>query len=75
MNIQTNIKEILDRQCHNMEWININLCLGPMFDNLAFAIKSLQSILEEVSPTWMNVSLRMKDDPEADKAFGWVLEM
>lgn len=23
----------------------------------------------------MNVSLRMKDDPETDKAFGWVLEM
>lgn len=23
----------------------------------------------------MNVSLAMKKDPEADKAFGWVLEM
>ncbi|KAJ0758067.1 putative glycosyltransferase HPAT/SRGT1 [Helianthus annuus] len=23
----------------------------------------------------MNVSLRMKDDPETDKSFGWVLEM
>jgi len=36
---------------------------------------SLQSLLEEISPTWVNVSLRMKDDPETDKAFGWVLEM
>ena len=35
----------------------------------------LQSVLEEISPTWMNVSLRMKDDPATDKAFGWVLEM
>lgn len=35
----------------------------------------LQSILEKIAPTWMNVSLRMKDDPETDKAFGWVLEM
>ncbi|KAF8037992.1 hypothetical protein BT93_B0746 [Corymbia citriodora subsp. variegata] len=34
-----------------------------------------KSILEEIAPTWMNVSLRMKDDPETDKAFGWVLEM
>ncbi|KAK4407459.1 Hydroxyproline O-arabinosyltransferase RDN2 [Sesamum angolense] len=33
------------------------------------------SILEKIAPTWMNVSLRMKDDPETDKAFGWVLEM
>ncbi|KAH7862727.1 hypothetical protein Vadar_008662 [Vaccinium darrowii] len=31
--------------------------------------------LEKIAPTWMNVSLRMKDDPETDKAFGWVLEM
>ncbi|KAJ8543850.1 hypothetical protein K7X08_025468 [Anisodus acutangulus] len=34
-----------------------------------------KSILEQIAPTWMNVSLRMKDDPETDKAFGWVLEM
>jgi hypothetical protein len=34
-----------------------------------------QSLLEEIAPTWVNVSLRMKDDPETDKAFGWVLEM
>ncbi|CAH2044403.1 unnamed protein product [Thlaspi arvense] len=31
--------------------------------------------LERIAPTWMNVSLAMKKDPEADKAFGWVLEM
>ncbi|KAJ1432073.1 Hyp O-arabinosyltransferase-like protein [Sesbania bispinosa] len=34
-----------------------------------------KSLLEEIAPTWVNVSLRMKDDPETDKAFGWVLEM
>lgn len=34
-----------------------------------------QSLLEEIAPTWMNISLRMKDDPETDKTFGWVLEM
>jgi hypothetical protein len=34
-----------------------------------------QSLLEEIAPTWVNVSLTMKDDPETDKAFGWVLEM
>lgn len=34
-----------------------------------------KSILEKIAPTWMNISLRMKDDPETDKAFGWVLEM
>ncbi|XP_047969002.1 hydroxyproline O-arabinosyltransferase 1-like [Salvia hispanica] len=31
--------------------------------------------LKRIAPTWMNVSLAMKKDPEADKAFGWVLEM
>ncbi|KAJ4867666.1 hypothetical protein Rs2_50788 [Raphanus sativus] len=30
--------------------------------------------LKKIAPTWMNVSLAMKKDPEADKAFGWVLE-
>lgn len=31
--------------------------------------------LEKIAPTWMNVSMKMKDDPETDKTFGWVLEM
>uniref|UniRef100_R7WBE7 Hydroxyproline O-arabinosyltransferase-like domain-containing protein n=1 Tax=Aegilops tauschii TaxID=37682 RepID=R7WBE7_AEGTA len=31
--------------------------------------------LSRIAPTWMNISLAMKKDPEADKAFGWVLEM
>ncbi|KAJ4908433.1 hypothetical protein Rs2_12091 [Raphanus sativus] len=31
--------------------------------------------LEKIAPTWMNVSLTMKNDPDTDKAFGWVLEM
>ncbi|XP_031377497.1 hydroxyproline O-arabinosyltransferase 1-like isoform X1 [Punica granatum] len=31
--------------------------------------------LKKIAPTWMNVSLAMKKDTEADKAFGWVLEM
>lgn len=34
-----------------------------------------QDLLEKIAPTWMNVSMRMKDDPESDKTFGWVLEM
>ncbi|KAF5469841.1 hypothetical protein F2P56_010400 [Juglans regia] len=34
-----------------------------------------RDLLEKIAPTWMNVSLRMKYDPEADKTFGWVLEM
>ncbi|KAI4386217.1 hypothetical protein MLD38_004168 [Melastoma candidum] len=32
-------------------------------------------LLRQIAPTWMNISLRMKDDHETDKAFGWVLEM
>uniref|UniRef100_A0A0D3AIV1 Hydroxyproline O-arabinosyltransferase-like domain-containing protein n=1 Tax=Brassica oleracea var. oleracea TaxID=109376 RepID=A0A0D3AIV1_BRAOL len=31
--------------------------------------------LEKIAPTWMNVSLTMKHDPDTDKEFGWVLEM
>ncbi|XP_010525938.1 PREDICTED: uncharacterized protein LOC104803643 [Tarenaya hassleriana] len=34
-----------------------------------------KSALKKIAPTWMNVSLAMKNDPETDKAFGWVLEM
>ncbi|XP_030959506.1 hydroxyproline O-arabinosyltransferase NOD3-like [Quercus robur] len=34
-----------------------------------------RSMLEDIAPTWVNISLRMKDDPETDKTFGWVLEM
>lgn len=34
-----------------------------------------KSTLQKIAPTWMNVSLRMKQDRETDKAFGWVLEM
>lgn len=35
----------------------------------------MQDLLEKITPTWMNMSLKMKEDPETDKAFGWVLEM
>ncbi|XP_028770039.1 hydroxyproline O-arabinosyltransferase 3-like [Neltuma alba] len=34
-----------------------------------------KDLLAEIAPTWMNVSLMMKEDPETDNAFGWVLEM
>ncbi|XP_010266653.1 PREDICTED: uncharacterized protein LOC104604120 isoform X2 [Nelumbo nucifera] len=40
-----------------------------------FPVIIKKSLLEKIAPTWMNVPLRMKDDPETDKAFGWVLEM
>ncbi|GLJ40172.1 hypothetical protein SUGI_0823930 [Cryptomeria japonica] len=52
--------------------------MGPVTDvdpigNSPVIIK--KSLLEQIAPTWMNVSLKMKEDPEADKTFGWVLEM
>ena len=31
--------------------------------------------LARIAPVWMNVSIALKNDPEADKAWGWVLEM
>ncbi|KAJ4792574.1 Hyp O-arabinosyltransferase-like protein [Rhynchospora pubera] len=31
--------------------------------------------LGKIAPTWMNISLAMKKDTDADKSFGWVLEM
>lgn len=34
-----------------------------------------KDLLAKIAPTWMNVSLKMKEDPETDKQFGWVLEM
>ncbi|KAI5064130.1 hypothetical protein GOP47_0020800 [Adiantum capillus-veneris] len=34
-----------------------------------------KSQLEKIAPTWMNISLQMKGDPEADKTFGWASEM
>ncbi|KAF5733640.1 hypothetical protein HS088_TW16G00080 [Tripterygium wilfordii] len=51
---------------------------GPVTDidpigNSPVIIK--KDLLEKIAPTWMNVSLKMKQDPETDKTFGWVLEM
>lgn len=40
-----------------------------------FVLYIVQESLKKIAPTWMNVSLAMKKDPDADKAFGWVLEM
>ncbi|XP_076949149.1 hydroxyproline O-arabinosyltransferase RDN2-like [Bidens hawaiensis] len=34
-----------------------------------------KDVLEKIAPTWLNVSLRTKNDPETDTSFGWVLEM
>ncbi|KAG9138252.1 hypothetical protein Leryth_001474 [Lithospermum erythrorhizon] len=34
-----------------------------------------KNLLEEIAPTWVNISLRIKNDREADKTFGWVQEM
>ncbi|XP_021734230.1 hydroxyproline O-arabinosyltransferase 3-like [Chenopodium quinoa] len=34
-----------------------------------------KSLLKEIAPTWMNISLRIKSDPEADSTFDWVQEM
>mmetsp|Transcript_19465 Transcript_19465/g.23299 ORF Transcript_19465/g.23299 Transcript_19465/m.23299 type:complete len:528 (-) Transcript_19465:155-1738(-) len=31
--------------------------------------------LKKVAPTWADLAVKMKTDPEADKAWGWVLEM
>lgn len=51
---------------------------GPVTDidpigNSPVIIK--KSLLEKIAPTWMNVSIKMKNDPDTDKTFGWVLEM
>ncbi|CAI9106174.1 OLC1v1005255C2 [Oldenlandia corymbosa var. corymbosa] len=34
-----------------------------------------KDLLEKIAPTWVNVSVRMKNDNETDITFGWVLEM
>ncbi|XP_051123472.1 hydroxyproline O-arabinosyltransferase RDN2-like isoform X2 [Andrographis paniculata] len=34
-----------------------------------------KELLAEIAPTWMNISLKIKHDPETDKALGWVQEM
>ena len=36
---------------------------------------TLQRQLARIAPVWHNVSVELKKDKEADKAFGWVLEM
>jgi len=38
-------------------------------------VDECQEFLKKIAPTWMNVSLAMKKDPETDEAFGLVLEM
>eukprot|EP00270_Netrium_digitus_P013068 TRINITY_DN4309_c0_g1_i1.p1 TRINITY_DN4309_c0_g1~~TRINITY_DN4309_c0_g1_i1.p1 ORF type:complete len:411 (+),score=69.87 TRINITY_DN4309_c0_g1_i1:140-1234(+) len=52
--------------------------LGPITNidpigNSPVIIKKVD--LKKIAPLWMNVSIQMKDDPEVDKEFGWVLEM
>ncbi|CAH9085182.1 unnamed protein product [Cuscuta epithymum] len=34
-----------------------------------------KDLLKKITPTWLNMSLRIKYDQEADKALGWVQEM
>ncbi|CAO2837381.1 unnamed protein product [Amaranthus hypochondriacus] len=34
-----------------------------------------KSLLKKIAPTWMDVSLHIKSDPEADSTFDWVQEM
>ncbi|GAB2218423.1 hypothetical protein Droror1_Dr00001646 [Drosera rotundifolia] len=46
--------------------------VDPIGNSPAIITKSL---LMKIAPTWMNVSLRMKNDKETDEAFGWVQEM
>lgn len=58
-----------------LRWLPFYFYLEQSLINIDMLNYLLQSLLEEISPTWLNVSLRMKDDPETDKAFGWVLEM
>lgn len=50
-------------------------CMSQGFSYLLISLWQYQESLKKIAPTWMNVSLAMKKDPQADKAFGWVLEM
>ena len=34
-----------------------------------------KSLLGLIVEDWYDISLRMKNDPAANKAFGWILEM
>lgn len=56
-------------------WHTFHTMLSVLSGRCSFSFVSLKSELEKIAPTWMNVSLNMKEDPETDKAFGWVLEM
>lgn len=52
-----------------------NAIVRYCFNAFVMPSKHLQAQLEKIAPTWMNISLKMKEDVETDKAFGWVLEM
>lgn len=43
--------------------------------NLLSSEGTFWTLLEKIAPTWMNVSIQMKEHEETDKTFGWVLEM
>ena len=49
--------------------------LAILPNSIPRCLRKFQTLLEKIAPTWMNVSIQMKEDPETDKAFGWVLEM
>lgn len=46
-----------------------------LLEFFSFFHLGIQESLKKIAPTWMNISLAMKADHEADKAFGWLLEM
>ncbi|KAL2941992.1 Hydroxyproline O-arabinosyltransferase 3 [Bienertia sinuspersici] len=46
--------------------------VDPIGNSPAIITKSL---LKEIAPTWLNVSLKIKYDSEADQTFGWVQEI
>jgi hypothetical protein len=43
--------------------------------NLLSSDETFQTLIEKIAPTWMNLSIQMKEDKETDETFGWVLEM
>ena len=61
-------QSVIDRHAPGTSWRNVQP-VGPS------PLIIEKASLRRLAPLWLNLSLRLKVDPDADRRFGWVLEM
>ena len=68
MHSSSSVQKFIDRVAPGASWSDVQP-VGPS------PLIILSSDLRRLTPAWLNISLELKLDPQADRRFGWVLEM